>query len=388
VTSRVSQDLIVVGAGIIGASIAWHATRAGLKTMVIDASGPLAGASGASDGAVSVATKKSGLMAALAGESLGYTISLARPGAILDAAFAQRPSYLFATSPHELGALDRLKGMLSQQDLPVSVVSDSGKSGSSVEGLGPSVLRVMELSGEGHMTGYDATLAFLRASGADMRWPCSLEGFDMDRDHVFLHTSTGRLRTARLVIANGLGAGALLPALPISPRSGQLIVTDRAAPADFPHLSGSLTSAAYLLDKTTAQRDTGLPAPVVIDPLRTGQLLIGSSREEDGTDRRTDFHTVRRILQSATDCLPALARRRIIRVFAGVRASSGDGRPVFGPLADAPNICVATAFEGDGICLAPLIGREVANVLTDRPVLPALQALSPERFAASGASLR
>jgi D-hydroxyproline dehydrogenase subunit beta len=49
-------DLVVVGAGIIGASVCWHATQKGLRVAVIDSIGPAAAASGASDGAVSVAS--------------------------------------------------------------------------------------------------------------------------------------------------------------------------------------------------------------------------------------------------------------------------------------------------------------------------------------------
>jgi glycine/D-amino acid oxidase-like deaminating enzyme len=383
VQPRASQDLIVVGAGIIGSSIAWHATRAGIKTLVIDESGPVAGASGASDGAVSVATKRPGIMASLAAHALSYTTELAEPCGVLNACFHRRPSYLFATTPREMAALDALSDMLSHPDVPVSVVADGGLKDVSVQGLGPAVLRVMELTGEGHMTGYDAALAFLRESGADTLWPCRVTELEAAEHHVTLVTSAGRLDAARVVIANGLGARALLPGLPITPRSGQLIITERAAPAGFPHPAGALTSAAYLLDKTTNEKMNNLPAPVVIDPLATGQLLIGSSRENDGDARQTDFHTVRRILNSAVACLPALAQRRIIRVFAGVRAACGDGRPIVGALGEAPNVIVATGFEGDGICLAPLIGREIARHLTGEPVLSRLGTLSPDRFTLS-----
>jgi glycine/D-amino acid oxidase-like deaminating enzyme len=144
-------------------------------------------------------------------------------------------------------------------------------------------------------------------------------------------------------------------------------------------LPGSLTSAAYLRDKSERGVDLDR-APVVIDPLRTGQLLIGSSREDNGTSEHTDFATVRRILSAGVACWPALAQRRVIRVFAGVRTASADGMPIVGPKPDAPNLIFATGFEGDGICLAPVIGREVARLVTGKPVMRELAALSPDRF--------
>ena len=71
-------DLVVVGAGIVGASVSWHAAQRGLRVAVVDGIGPAAGASGASDGAVSVASKREGILADVAYESLEYCKELAK----------------------------------------------------------------------------------------------------------------------------------------------------------------------------------------------------------------------------------------------------------------------------------------------------------------------
>ena len=78
------------GAGIIGAAIAYHLAIAGLRVAVVDAIGPAAAASGASDGAVSVASKKPGTMARLATPSLLYSRDLAAGGP-LQGAYQPRP---------------------------------------------------------------------------------------------------------------------------------------------------------------------------------------------------------------------------------------------------------------------------------------------------------
>jgi glycine/D-amino acid oxidase-like deaminating enzyme len=101
-------DVAVLGAGIVGASAAWHLARRGMRVVVIDASGPAAAASGASDGAVSVASKKPGVMARLANRSLAYTRRLAEAGGPLRGVFGDRPSYYLATSPAEEQALGDL----------------------------------------------------------------------------------------------------------------------------------------------------------------------------------------------------------------------------------------------------------------------------------------
>ena len=353
--------------------------RRGPKTAVLDASGPAAGASGAADGAVSVASKTPGTMMSLAGESLRYCESLAANGGVLSHAFKTRPSFLFASDDEEAAALDRLRVALSGSGAPVSVVQDNTPDQSTVPGIGPSVSRIVGLTGEGHMLGYEATEAFLAGSGAERIWPCRLLTVEDNGDHVRVVTSTGDLRARQLVLATGIGTTLLFPELPLIPRSGQLIITDRTAGLDCEVLPGPLTSAAYLLSKSD-RHIVPTRAPVVIDPLRTGQLLIGSSREDNGSEAQTDFATMRRILSSAVACLPSLARRRVLRVFAGLRTASGDGRPIVGAVPGAPNVYIATGFEGDGICLAPIIGREIANLLTGAPVRAALDSLAPSRF--------
>lgn len=376
-----TYDVIIAGAGIVGASVAFHAARQGLKVAVLDGSGPAAAASGASDGAVSVASKRPGLMAALAGASLSYCGDLARPGGVLQGVFHARPSFLLARNKAETDALDRLSEMLADESLPVDVRSDTNAARSRLAGLGAGVTRVLELSGEGHMLGYRAVRAFLLHANAACHWPCRVNAFEAGHDQVTLHTSLGEMRAARLVLATGMGSADLVPDLPLIARSGQLIVTDRATGSDWPDLPGPLTSAAYLLDKSAPAHASGAQTPVVIDPLATGQLLIGSSREDGGSEAQTDFPTIRRILASSVGILPAVAQRRVIRVFAGVRTASADGFPMLGALPHAPNVIVATGFEGDGICLAPLVGQTVAALLTDTIPQADIAALSPARFA-------
>lgn len=374
-----AYDVIVAGAGIVGASIAWHLSRKGLDVSVIDSSGPSAGATGASDGAVSVATKTPGMLAELAAVSLAYCRELAEPGGLLANVFETRPSFLFARCDVEIDALDKLSTMLADRELLVEVARDGPPEASAVRGLSDRVVRVLELAGEGHMLGYNATRAFLADSGAICRWPCRLGAFHAGCDGVSLFTDRGEMRAAKLVLATGTGSERLVPHLPLIARSGQLLITERSHHDGRMALPGSLTSAAYLLDKSLSSRATAR-APVVIDPLATGQLLIGSSREDGGSEAQTDFDTVRRILASGVAVLPSLSRHRVIRVFAGVRTATADGIPIIGEMPDTPNVILATGFEGDGICLAPLVGREVAAMIAGEAAGAEIGHMSPARL--------
>lgn len=372
-------DVAVLGAGIVGASAAWHLARRGMRVVVVDASGPAAAASGASDGAVSVASKKPGVMARLANRSLAYTRRLAGAGGPLAGVFGDRPSYYLATGPVEEQALADLVAKLGALGGPARVTADGANAGP--DGIGPSVTRCVALAGEGHMLGYAAVAAYLEGAGADRLWPATVEALEADDAGVTVTLGGGRLRAARVVAALGTSSAALFPRLPITPRTGQLLVTDRAGARALP---GPLTAASYLIAKTASPGALDKP-PVVIDPLSTGQLLIGSSREEHGDAQRTDFATARRLAARAVEFWPALRHRHVVRIFAGVRAAVSDGLPIVGPLSDSPRIVLATGFEGDGICLSGLVGREVAAIVAGEAASADTEAdiaaLSPARFA-------
>lgn len=368
----------MLGAGVIGAATAHHLARSGARVTVIDVTGPSAGASGASDGAVSVASKKPGTLARLATASLLYTRQLAAEG-VLARAFVPRPAWYFATLDAEEHALDALVAKLRAIDGPVQACADGGAA--LLPGTGAGVRRLVKISGEGHMTGYAATAALLDHPGIMRRWPDQVRSIDPDASGVTLTLASGRLRARTVVVATGLGTLSLFPGLPMRPRAGQLFVTDRGQGG---HLPGALTAASYLIAKT--EDPARLPEPpVVIDPLTTGQYLIGSSREDHGDLSRVDFATMIALIRRAATVWPALGERRVIRAFAGVRAATADGLPIVGHMPDAPNVIMATGFEGDGICLSALIGREVAKMaLGDAPdgaLADDLSALSPARFA-------
>ena len=61
--------------------------------------------------------------------------------------------------------------------------------------------------------------------------------------------------------------------------------------------------------------------------------------------------------------MPALAQVNIIRTFAGLRPYTPDGLPILGPLAELPGLIMAAGHEGDGIALAPVTGKKVAEGL-------------------------
>jgi len=376
--SRPFPHVVVIGAGIVGAATAFYLSRAGAQVTVLDAQTPSAGATGASDGAVSVASKRPGVMMQLARQARDLYAQLVREEVLTDL-FHTRPTYLFARSELEVAVIAAQQRDLDSQDEP-TLWLDRAMLMRRVPGLGASVLAGLKVPKDGHAIGYQVTHRLLScANVVPLRHTPVLDLVLSNGRVIGVETATGRLLADVVVLAAGIDSMAFLGLDKVMiPRKGQLVVTDRAA-FGYAVLPGPLMSASYLASKHTP---TVLQSSVslVIDPLRTGQFLLGSSRETGILDHQTDVRTVATILREAIDVYPPLARQRVIRTFAGIRATTEDGLPLVGRHPELDGLILATAMQGDGICLGPLVGAAVARWALEQDSAQDFAALSPARF--------
>lgn len=119
---------------------------------------------------------------------------------------------------------------------------------------------------------------------------------------------------------------------------------------------------------------------VYIIPRSDGRLLLGATVEEAGFDKRVDPATVQRLYQAATKVVPEIANMRIHDAWAGLRPGSPDGLPILGATS-MPGYYAATGHYRDGIMLAPATALVMTQLLTGhRPDID-LEWFSPLRFA-------
>lgn len=372
---------VVVGAGIVGASAAFHLSRAGADVTVLEGEAPAAGATGASDGAICVSTKRPGPMMAVARKARAFYETLAREGTF-SGLYHPRPNFLIARGDEEMELVARHTQDLRDAGEDAKLLT-ARELHDLVPALGPSIAGGTLVHGDGHALGYEITHRLLQLSGATVH---------RNRPALAIETRNGRatgVRTVegvveadRIVVAAGLECRSLLPIAALLPRKGQIIITDRLV-ASGPALPGHIISASYL----AAKRAVRLDKPhigLVLDPLMTGQLLIGGSRETGNDDRRTDAEVISAILREAIDLYPAVEHCLVIRTFAGIRTATTDGLPIIGPFPGLEEVIVATGFEGDGICLGPLMGMAVAELALGRPPPLDLDMFSPARLDKGG----
>jgi glycine oxidase len=118
---------------------------------------------------------------------------------------------------------------------------------------------------------------------------------------------------------------------------------------------------------------------VYLVPRSDGRILIGSTLEEVGYDKRTDADTIHRLHQAAIRMVPLLERARILEAWAGLRPGTPDDLPILGAT-NTPGYFVATGHFRDGILLAPVTAHVMAQVITGAQPDLDISRLSPLRF--------
>jgi D-hydroxyproline dehydrogenase subunit beta len=342
-------NAIIVGAGIVGAACAYYLSREGVDVTILDAEFAGAGATAAGMGHIVVldddvlSAYSQGLLWTLAAE-LPASLGLDRCGTLWVAEDASQ----LANASARRGA----------------IVLDEHELRNAEPALRPGLAGAVLAPDDGVV--YQPLLA---------RWL-----IDRARDAGAVlseHTRVDRLDALRAdVIVNAAGAAAprLTPGLPIVPRKGHLVVTDRRAGFCRHQIVelGYVQSAHTLTDVSVAFN---------VQPRSTGQLLIGSSRELVGWDASINHAVVARMVQRAVSFLPSLGDLSAIRTWTGFRPATPDHRPFIGAWPDTPGLWIAAGHEGLGITMALGTGRLLTDLILDRPPAIDPTPYSPARAA-------
>jgi len=164
-------------------------------------------------------------------------------------------------------------------------------------------------------------------------------------------------RAPQTVLANGIHATTICPELPIRPKKGHLLITDRY-PGTVRH---QLVELGYV---TSAHHSEGPSVAFNVQPRPTGQLLIGSSRQFDTTDMSIDADMLAQMLQRAIGYLPGLADLNAIRSWTGLRAATPDSLPIVGAHPSREGLWLAVGHEGLGVTTATGTAQLLAALMT------------------------
>ena len=380
-----NADVVVIGAGVVGACCARACAEAGLSVIVVDRGAVASGTTGAGEGNILVSDKEPGpeldlallsrdLWAQMAG-SLGDSFELDPKGGLVVAARAETQEHLlrFADAQRACGVVAE---PVAAADLPEREPRISRDLAGGV--FYPQDMQVQPMMAAAHL------IEAARATGrTTLMTECAVTGIDLDASGsvTAVRTTRGTISTRAVINAAGTWGGEVAALagveLPILPRRGFILVTEPLPPV----VNHKVYAADYVAN--VASDSAGLETSAVIEGTHSGTVLIGASRERVGFDKTLDWSVVRRLARQAIEVFPFLADVQLLRTYGGFRPYCPDHLPVIGPDARVPGLLHACGHEGAGVGLAAATGHVIAQVLTDVPTSIDLAPFAPERFEAS-----
>jgi glycine/D-amino acid oxidase-like deaminating enzyme len=364
-----SADVIVIGAGIVGAACANALSERGLRVTVIEQDIAGGGATAAGMGHLVVMDDNPAELALTA-----YSVSLWKD------LVGERPQR------HEYSGCGTIWVAADEEEMQAALAKAYTLSshGLICEVLSPAALYAREPQLRAGLAGG------LLVRGDGLVYPPKTTRILLDRamrrgavtrratvtaieDHGVLLSDGTQHQARHVVLAAGARSTALLPELPLQPKKGHLAITDR-----YPgFLRHQLVELGYIKSAHAASGDS---VAFNLQPRPTGQILIGSSRQFDTIDPAVEPAMLQRMLRHATTFTPQLGKLNVVRCWTGFRAATPDGLPMIGPSVHRQGLWLATGHEGLGIttslATAELLAGQIQNENTRIPFAPYL----PGRF--------
>lgn len=369
---NLKRDVCVIGAGLMGLATAYYLLKYGKTVSILEKGEIGGGASGSCDDMILMQSKKPGIALTLAMESLE----------------------MYKELPLELGAdigFLTLGGMVLIEDekqlkIMEGFVKQQVSYGLDVKIVGRDILFKKQPHLARYMIAstYSATdsqvnpLLFMRAllhkglnMGMDVFRNTPVQEINQTGDHWKVRGKNGiSVECDSIVIAAGAWSGQIGQLLgidiPIRPVKGQIAITEQIAPIG----ETNCWTAAYIAtkhdpsimpDRSDYDKEIGLG--FAFSRTGEGNYLIGSTREDAGFDKTTNFKAVSRILEQTRHYFPIMNKVNIIRTIAGFRPGTRDGSPIIGSIDGFPGLFIAAGHEGDGIALSPITGKLTAEIV-------------------------
>jgi glycine oxidase len=364
-------DVVVIGAGVQGSSVALRLAQAGRRVVVLERAVPGAEASSAAGGILSP-----GVEAAEPGPF--YT--LCRASLARYPAFAREVESLsgVALSYRTLGTLeialddDHAKILAARAEkilrhgLPVEVLDGAAvhrlEPGVSPEARG-ALFFADEATLDPRLLARALYVAASRAGASFVTGQVRRIVTEGGRAAGVEHES-GRIEAEAVVLAAGSWSmqveGNGLPPGSVRPVRGQIAVLDTRPPL----LARAIFSGhGYVV------------------PRPDGRILVGSTMEEVGFEKAVTAAGLRHVLDVAMGIAPALGRAPVVETWSNFRPASPDGEPILGP-GTVPGLHYATGHTRNGILLTPVTADAIAATVLGRPPPVDLAPFSPARLAA------
>ena len=385
-----TADVIVIGAGVIGCNAAYQLAKRGMKVLLLDRAGAPGGTSGTTAGHVTVQQRAAGAFRDLTMTSFALMKELAKE-LDTDFEYIQTGGLIVAENETERELLKQFVAIQSAH-LPMSFLEAQ-----ELRAAEPFLSETLVGASFCPLDGYLNPMLLCRAlcrgiirQGGTVRLKTVVTGIVCDQGvAVGVATSEGQLSSQDVVLAAGVWTPDLAATvgfdLPIIARKGQLLVTEPVG-----RMLNSLVHHAVTIPFAAI----GIPTPEDFsNPMAhrrhlryvkqarsgifAGRVYIGSTSEFCGFDRAATPEALSTLAHYATEIVPALARVRLLRAWAGLRPRSKDGKFKVGRVPGVPHLYVATGHDSAGVLYSAVTGMYLAQTIAGEQPLADLSMFAP-----------
>ncbi|HFK1462027.1 MULTISPECIES: FAD-dependent oxidoreductase [Bacillus] len=380
-------DVLIIGGGIIGCSIAYYTSKYGRDVTIIEKGEFVSGTSSRCDGNILAIDKDPGFDSQMSLVSQKLVTDLSEE---LEHSFEYRApgSILVCESDEEMEAAQQWVNRQKEAGLPFRML-DRQDIREESPFFADDLLGGLECATDSTVNPYLLAFSLLSEAqkfGAKAFKQTEVKSMEIETDGSFVVETTNGTFTAKQVVnAAGVWApkiGQMLNInIPIEPRKGHIIVASRQQ-----HVGcRKVMEFGYLISKFGGKRKVDAltekyGVALVFEPTESQNFLIGSSREFVGFHTRINNEVIKCIANRAIRFYPKMADMMVIRSYAGLRPWTEDHLPIISRVEHIPNYFIAAGHEGDGISLAAVTGKVIEELLNEKETIIPIEPLRLSRF--------
>ncbi len=352
--SREAYDVVIVGAGIVGAACADAFAERGMRVVIVDEAVVGSGATAAGMGHI-VVMDDSEAQFALTNYSQRLWHRL-RPELPADVEYEQTGTIWVAADEEEMAEVLRKRDYYQRRGVAVEVLN-AQQLKSAEPNLREGLVGGLLVPGDSVLYPPCAARFLIgraQQKGAKLRLGAPV----VEISESGVRAADGREIKADIIVnAAGANAAELTPRIEIKKRKGHLVITDR-----YPgFVNHQLLELGYLKSAHSVTRDS---VAFNVQPRKTGQILIGSSRQHGADHKDVDQYMLANMIRRAQEYMPGIGAMAAIRVWTGFRAATPDKLPLIGPYPGHKSLFLATGHEGLGITTSLGTARILVDQVT------------------------
>jgi sarcosine oxidase subunit beta len=375
-------EIVVIGGGVVGSSVAYFLTRAGKKVVLVEKGGKGGEASAANAAFVWSITRKPGIDIRLAMHSFNIHRQL-KAELEMDFEYVQGGGLMIIEDETQLPFVEAHLQKRAKDGYPLEMIDADqvlelephlakerviGAVYSPIDGYTNPIFLVIALNREAQKLGaqllhYTEVLGIEVADG-------KVKGVVTDKGEVKTDTVVNAAGSWGCFIGDMVGIQ-----VPVSPFQLAMLVTEQLPPT----VSHAIMGASYMVEEDTG-KDEGLGCGLIMSQQAAGNLLIGASWRKTGYDKRTIQEEIELMARINVRAMPMLKNVRIIRSYANFFPNTPDDLPILGKVDGIEGLIMACGHCGHGIGMGPGSGKLIQELICDGKTTIPLDELNLSRF--------